>query len=37
MQSLILALRTVAVELEVLAKDNSGSFTWFGDSDLGLA
>ncbi len=36
MQSLILAQKTVAVELEVLAKDNDGSFTWFGDSDLGL-
>ena len=36
MQALILAQKTVAVELEVLARDNGGSFTWFGSSDLGM-
>ena len=37
MQALLLAQKIVAVELEVLARDNGGAFTWFGDSDLGLA
>ena len=36
MQALILALKTIQVELEVLAKNNNGSFTWLGASDLGL-
>ncbi|CAE6699014.1 hypothetical protein XA1314C_03770 [Xanthomonas arboricola] len=37
MQALLLAQKIVAVELEVLARDNGGTFTWFGDSDWGLA
>lgn len=36
MQALILALRTIPTELEVLAKDHKGHFTWFGGRDLGF-
>ena len=36
MQALVLAQKIVAVELEVLAKDKGGLFTWYGDNDLGL-
>ncbi|PPU68740.1 DUF6968 family protein [Xanthomonas pisi] len=37
MQALVLAQKTVAVELEVLGKDRGGLFTWYGDTNLGLA
>ena len=36
MQALVLALRTIPIELEALAKKNNGYFTWFGDPDLGF-
>lgn len=36
MQALVLAQKTVVVELEVLARDNGGSFTWYGDINLGF-
>lgn len=36
MQSLLLALKIVAVELEVFARDYKGTFTWFGGEDLGF-
>jgi hypothetical protein len=37
MQSLVLAQKTIVVELEVLARDSGGSFTWYGDTNLGFA
>jgi hypothetical protein len=37
MQSMLLAQKVIAIELEVLARDNKGSFTWFGDANLGFA
>jgi hypothetical protein len=37
MQSMLLAQKIIAVELEALARDNRGSFTWFGDANLGFA
>lgn len=37
MQSMLLAQKIIAVELDVLARDNKGSFTWFGDANLGFA
>ena len=37
MQALVLAQKTILVELEVLARENQGSFTWLGDSNLGFA
>ena len=36
MQALSLTMKTIRVELEVLAKDKKGSFTWFGGTDLGF-
>ena len=36
MQALILALKTIPIELEVLAKNHKGHFTWFGSLDLGF-
>ena len=36
LQSLILAQRVLAVELQALAQEKNGSFTWFGQTDLGL-
>ncbi len=37
MQSMVLAQKIIAIELEALARDNKGSFTWFGDTNLGFA
>ena len=36
MQSLLLSLKVVVVELEVFARDHKGSFTWFEGVDLGF-
>jgi hypothetical protein len=36
MQALILALKTISIELEVLAKKHNGHFTLFGDPNLGF-
>ena len=37
MQALLLARYTLVVELEVLAKDHHGFFTWFGEANLGFS
>lgn len=37
MQSMLLAPKIISIELEALARDNNGSFTWFGSTDLGFA
>jgi hypothetical protein len=36
LQSLILAQRVLVVELQAFAQERNGSFTWFGQTDLGL-
>jgi hypothetical protein len=35
-QALVLALGTIPIELEVLAKNHKGHFIWFGGPDLGF-
>jgi len=35
MQALILTVYIISVELEVLARDHNGTFTYFGETDLG--
>ncbi len=37
MQAILLALKTIVVELEVLGREHRGTFTWFGEPDLGFA
>lgn len=37
MQALLLTQKTLVVELDALARNHHGSFTWFGEPDLGLA
>ncbi len=36
MQALILALKTIPIELEVIAKKHNGHFTLFDDPNLGF-
>lgn len=36
MQALLLTQKTIVVELDALAREHQGSFTWFGEPDLGL-
>jgi hypothetical protein len=37
MQAMLLARSIIVVELEVLAKDQQGHFTWFGQANLGFS